>query len=174
MDRSDETDPWIRSLWVRTPPPSLKDNTADVERLIKGIGKELGGGEVRVDLPLSRRIPSFLRDQGYQAQTVLYLGVSNWHLVDLFSPAAAKDVCGLAVDLGTSVIAIRLLDLATGDVKGETSFLNPQIQAGPDILTRIHFAGREGGLQELQTLLMDRLNKEIHRLAQSRGISIQR
>ena len=37
MDRSDETDPWIRSLWVRTPPPSLKDNTADVDRLIKGI-----------------------------------------------------------------------------------------------------------------------------------------
>ena len=174
MDRSEHTDPWIRSIEVKTSPPSLKDNTADVDRLIKGIGKELGGGEVKVDLSLAGKIPSFLRDHGYQAETVLYKGVSSWHLTELWPPADAGSVCGVAVDLGTSVIAIRLLDLVTGDVKGEASFLNPQIQAGPDILTRIHFAGREGGLQELQTLLMDRLNKEIHRLAQSRGISIQR
>jgi len=62
MERSPESDRWIRSIPVSTTPPSLKDNTADVDRLLKGIEKVVGGGEVTIDLPLARRIPSLLRE----------------------------------------------------------------------------------------------------------------
>ncbi|NTV33253.1 MAG: ATP-binding protein, partial [Deltaproteobacteria bacterium] len=171
MERSDQTDRWIRSIMVRTAPPSLKDNTGDVDRLIKGIEKDLGGEEVRVDLALAKRIPSFLREHGYEAEALLCKGVSSWHVVDLFPRTEAGSFYGLAVDLGTSMIAVRLLDLGAGEVKEETSFLNPQIHVGPDILTRIHFAGQEGGLQELQSLLVNRLNQEIESLAERQGIS---
>jgi uncharacterized 2Fe-2S/4Fe-4S cluster protein (DUF4445 family) len=163
-------DPWIRCNAVSMTPPTLKDNTADVERLIKGIEKRLGGGEVTVNLSLARKIASFLREHGYQAGTVLYKGFSSWHLVDLFPTAEAASLYGLAVDLGTSVVAVRLLDLATGDVREETSFLNPQVEVGPDVLTRIHFAGHEGGLQELRALLINRLNKEIVSIAERQEI----
>jgi uncharacterized 2Fe-2S/4Fe-4S cluster protein (DUF4445 family) len=174
MKELDRQDPWIRRIDVSLLPPALKDNTADVDRLVKGIEKELGGGEVRVDLSLSRRIPSLLREHRYDVEAVLYRDGSSWHLEDLFQPGEAVSVYGLAVDLGTSVIAVRLLDLVTGDIKEETSFLNPQIQIGPDILTRIHYAGQEGGLKKLQSLLVKRLNQEIHFLTEKFGISTRR
>jgi uncharacterized 2Fe-2S/4Fe-4S cluster protein (DUF4445 family) len=173
MEKSYETDRWIRTITVNTTPPSLKDNTGDVDRLLKGIEKELGGEEVGIDLPLSREIPSLLREHHYHAEAILYQEHSSWYLVDILPPMETGSVYGLAVDLGTSMIAVRLLDLVTGEVKEETSFLNPQIQVGPDILTRIHFAGQEGGLRALQALLVTRLNQEIHALAERRGIPAQ-
>jgi len=167
-------DRWIKSIPVRLTPPALKDNTADVDRLIKGLEKLLGGGEVTMDLSLSRRIPFLLREHHYHMEAVLYQDHSSWRLVDVFPPTESGSVYGVVVDLGTSVIALRLLDLVTGEVKEESSFLNPQIQAGSDILTRIHFAGQEGGLRKLQTLVLMRLNEEIHSMAQRREIATQK
>jgi uncharacterized 2Fe-2S/4Fe-4S cluster protein (DUF4445 family) len=164
-------DRWIRRIPVRMTPPAIKDNTADVDRLVKGTEKALGGEEVSIDLAFSRKVPSLLREHGYHVRVDVYKGGSSWHLVNIVAPDEAPSVYGLAVDLGTSMIAARLLDLETGEVKEETSFLNPQIHVGPDILTRIHFAGQEGGLQELQSLLINRLNQEIQSLAERQGIS---
>jgi uncharacterized 2Fe-2S/4Fe-4S cluster protein (DUF4445 family) len=164
-------DRWIRRITVSMTPPAIKDNTADVDRLVKGIEKALGGEEVSIDLAFSRKVPSLLRERAYHVRADLYKGGSSWHLVNIVAPDDAPSVYGLAVDLGTSMIAVRLLDLVTGEVKEETSFLNPQIHVGPDILTRIHFAGQEGGLQELQSLLVNRLNQEIQSLAERQGIS---
>jgi len=169
-----QQDRWIKRITISMAPPALKDNTADVDRLVKGLEKGLGSGEVRMDLPLSREIPALLREHHYHVDAVLYQDRESWTLVDLFSPTEAGPLYGLAVDLGTSVIAVRLLDLATGEIREETSFLNPQIHVGPDILTRIHFAGQEGGLRQLQSLLVVRLNQEIISIAERRGISPRR
>ncbi len=171
MTDTPEQDRWIKSIPVSMTPPALKDNTADVDRLIKGLKKSLGSGEVTIDLSLSRKIPSLLREHQYQVEAVLYHERSSWRLVDVFPPNETGSVYGLALDLGTSVIALRLMDLVTGQVKEETSFLNPQIQLGPDILARIHFAAQQGGLQKLQALLVTRLNQEIYSVAERQGIS---
>ena len=148
MERSPESDRWIRSIPVRTTPPSLKDNTGDVDRLIKGIEKVLDGGEVGVEIPLSRKIPSLLREHHYHVEVILCQEHSSWHVVDILPSTETVSVYGLAVDLGTSVIAVRLLDIATGEVKEETSFLNPQIQVGPDVLTRVSMVGTDLALDE--------------------------
>jgi uncharacterized 2Fe-2S/4Fe-4S cluster protein (DUF4445 family) len=90
--------------------------------------------------------------------------------VELFPPELDDPIYGLAVDLGTSTVVIRLLDLITGEIKDETSFLNPQVEFGQDILARIHFASEEGGLGKLQRLLIERLNEEISQLTQKNSI----
>lgn len=167
-------DAWIKRIPVSAQPPSLKDNTADVDRLLKGIGKTLDHPEVRIPLALAREVPSILRAHHFKVHAHLYYNFSSWHVIDLAAASDEDSLYGLAVDLGTSVIAIRLLDLATGEIKEETSFLNPQIQVGPDILTRIHFAGQEGGLLQLQSLLVNRLNQEIVSIAERQGISTRR
>ena len=174
MTDPSEQDRWIRRIPVSLTPPALKDNTADVDRLIKGLAKELGGEEVRLSLSLSRKVPSLLRDHRYRVEGLVYQERSSWHLVDIFPVNEMDPLCGLAVDLGTSMIALRLLDLLTGDIQEEISFLNPQTQVGPDILTQIHYAGQEGGLQRLQSSLIQKLNQEIHSLAGKRGIPTRR
>ena len=44
---------------------------------------------------------------------------------------------GAAVDLGSTTIAIRCIDLITGERIMETSFANPQCRYGADVITRI-------------------------------------
>ncbi len=159
-----EKDRWIVKVSPEMKAPSLKDNRGDVDRLLGGLRKALDGGELSVDFRLAKRIPATLREYGYAVQAVLYKGTYSWHMVELFPSGQNDPIYGLAVDLGTSTVVIRLLDLITGEIKDETSFLNPQVEFGQDILARIHFASERGGLEKLQRLLIERLNEEISQL----------
>ena len=51
---------------------------------------------------------------------------------------------GIALDLGTSTVVLRLLDLATGEAVADTSFENPQRFAGSDVMARIQYAAEYG------------------------------
>jgi len=50
---------------------------------------------------------------------------------------------GLAMDLGTTTVVIRLLNLETGEVVADASFENPQRFGGSDVMARIHFDTRD-------------------------------
>ena len=171
MGKSFKTKPWIKTINLEIAKPSLRDNTADVDRLIRGIKKDLNAENVSVDFSLVKKIPGVLRKSNYHTNVVIYENQNNWHLIDIITPEEENGIYGLSVDLGSSTVVVRLLDLASQVIKDEISFHNPQIEIGTDILTRIHFAAQEGGLDELQGLLKDRLNKEINQLVKKYGIS---
>lgn len=46
---------------------------------------------------------------------------------------------GLAMDLGTTTVVLRLLNLETGEVIADSSFENPQRFGGSDVMARIQF-----------------------------------
>jgi uncharacterized 2Fe-2S/4Fe-4S cluster protein (DUF4445 family) len=46
---------------------------------------------------------------------------------------------GLAMDLGTTTVVIRLLNLETGEIVADASFENPQRFGGSDVMSRIQF-----------------------------------
>ncbi len=46
---------------------------------------------------------------------------------------------GLAMDLGTTTVVLRLLNLETGEVVADASFENPQRFGGSDVMARIHY-----------------------------------
>ena len=47
---------------------------------------------------------------------------------------------GVAVDIGSTSLAAALVELRTGQVRGTTSRVNPQVRFGADVISRIHFA----------------------------------
>ncbi|UCC73834.1 MAG: DUF4445 domain-containing protein [Gemmatimonadota bacterium] len=51
---------------------------------------------------------------------------------------------GLALDIGTTTVVVRLVDLGTGDVRATSSFENPQRFAGSDVMARIAYAATDG------------------------------
>jgi uncharacterized 2Fe-2S/4Fe-4S cluster protein (DUF4445 family) len=52
---------------------------------------------------------------------------------------AAGPIHGLAIDLGTTTVVVRLIDLETGEQVADTSFENPQRFGGSDVMSRIHY-----------------------------------
>ncbi len=56
----------------------------------------------------------------------------------------AGAIYGIALDIGTTTLAMHLVDLETGEVLSVTSKENPQIKYGNDVISRIEFT-RTGG-----------------------------
>ncbi|MFN8574973.1 MAG: ASKHA domain-containing protein [Gemmatimonadaceae bacterium] len=60
---------------------------------------------------------------------------------------------GIAIDVGTTTVALRLYDLETGVLRATQSFENPQRFGGSDIMARIRYDGEHRGRLLRRTLL---------------------
>jgi uncharacterized 2Fe-2S/4Fe-4S cluster protein (DUF4445 family) len=67
------------------------------------------------------------------------------------APAGGR-IHGVAADLGTTTVVLRLFDLASGEVVADTSFENPQRFGGSDVMSRIHFDTHHKGRLLQRTL----------------------
>jgi uncharacterized 2Fe-2S/4Fe-4S cluster protein (DUF4445 family) len=59
---------------------------------------------------------------------------------------------GLALDLGTTTIVLRLLNLETGEIVADASFENPQRFGGSDVMSRIHYDTQHPGRLLMRTV----------------------
>jgi len=161
--------PWI--VPVDLTPPSLGDNTADTDRLVLALKQSIRTRRIRIDLGLMKDLPEILRNAGWRIRCVLFKERWEFILLDVLAEHDLRTVAGVAVDLGTTRVVMRLVDLVSGTPLGETAFDNPQGCIGPDILARIHHADTPGGLAELHRLIVDGINARIQSLCSAAGIS---
>ncbi len=59
---------------------------------------------------------------------------------------------GIAMDLGTTTVVVRFLDLETGELVADTSFENPQRFGGAEVMSRIAYDTAHPGRLLLRTL----------------------
>ena len=74
---------------------------------------------------------------------------------------------GVAADIGTTNIALALLDLSSGGVLAEHSFANPQRRYGADVVSRIA-AASGGAAEEMRRLVTEGAAAGIETLAAGR------
>jgi uncharacterized 2Fe-2S/4Fe-4S cluster protein (DUF4445 family) len=61
-------------------------------------------------------------------------------------------ILGLAMDLGTTTVVLRLVDLETGQLIADTSFENPQRFGGSEVMSRIAYDTEHPGRLLMRTL----------------------
>ena len=99
-----------------------------------------------------------------QGDDILYDG----EVVDRFR----GHVLGLAIDLGTTTVAMDLVDLESGESLSVSAFENPQRFGGSDVMNRISYDGgpHQG---ELQKSVVTALNRHIASLGERFGFARQ-
>jgi uncharacterized 2Fe-2S/4Fe-4S cluster protein (DUF4445 family) len=153
QERAVELDPPLRAVDLALEPPSLNDLRADTRRLSDAL-RRAGVDPPVAGLPVLRDLSDRLRAQRWQAR----LALREAELVSCLPPGSS--LLGLAVDVGTTKLAVYLVDLETGDVLARTGATNPQVSFGEDVLSRIAYANEhENGRDVLQTALVERLNE---------------
>jgi len=164
-----QTDPLVVRRTLSVPPPSLEDNTADVDRLVRTLHRS-GFSPVRVDPSDLDGISSRLRQGDFTVSVVLGYREDHWALLEVDAGASSEPVLGLAVDLGTTRLAFYLVDLDKGVVIDRRSEPNPQILYGEDILTRIVFASDPRNRKTLQDLLLNTFRDVTARMSAENGL----
>lgn len=168
MSEMDSQDGWVRDISVA--PPTLSDNTADGDRLVGAVKKHLRTDAVDIDLHVLKILPQLLRKHDYHIRCILFDDRKKWIITGATAPDDGPPVLGMAVDLGTTRVVVRLVDLLSGEIVRESAFDNPQISVGPDILTRIHFASQNRGLEKLNELIIRALNRTVAAMCSEKGV----
>jgi uncharacterized 2Fe-2S/4Fe-4S cluster protein (DUF4445 family) len=100
----------------------------------------------------------------------LELELAQWEMPVLSDGStfafAPQTGLGVAIDLGTTTLAVQLLDLRTGHVLASETALNAQTRHGVDILSRVEVAVR-GAQPELERLIRVQLGTIVGRLLAS-------
>ncbi len=80
-------------------------------------------------------------------------------------------ILGLAVDIGTTTVVAKLLDVMTGEVVGVKSALNPQTRFGDDVISRISHGTSQKGAAELRAAVVDCINSLTENICRERNLS---
>jgi len=162
----------IRAFRLYLAEPSLQDNKDDLARLETALAAA-GYPGADVPLDLMRRIGSVLRECEWSPWVVLESQVWNRprgpaRLIDI--QADPIEPVAVAIDIGTTTVSAYVVDLASGEVLGSAAEYNGQIQFGEDVISRIIYAGRNGGLSELGSRVRGTIAELLDRLHKRTGV----
>jgi uncharacterized 2Fe-2S/4Fe-4S cluster protein (DUF4445 family) len=169
-----ELNPAVRPVETHIDKPTISDLRSDATRLRDGLG--YAGVPKSTDLHID---PSVLREMSDNLRS------SNWEVCafvrEIRGSEAAPDLArsriagppelialrplgasplGLAVDIGTTKLAVYLMDLVKGETIASAGAMNPQIAYGEDVMARIGHAVRNpGGSNQLRLVVIEVLDK---------------
>jgi len=84
--------------------------------------------------------------------------------------AAGGAILGVAVDVGTTTVVARLVDMTSGQCLATEAALNPQTRFGDDVISRIAYAETDEKLAELHEAITGCINDLISKLCEKAGV----
>ncbi len=171
-----EIDPPVGKLFLKLPPPTMDDNVSDMQRLMRAIKIALPDNlEPNYDHPqLIRELSGILREADWEVTVILLHGKGSTEpdRIIAVEPGDTTDrLYGLAIDIGTTTVNGILIDLGSGEVIADGSGYNAQIGYGEDVISRMIYAARPGGLKTLQEKVVSTINTIIEEMCRKVVIS---
>jgi uncharacterized 2Fe-2S/4Fe-4S cluster protein (DUF4445 family) len=165
LPRGQELEPLAVKRVLRVPPPGLEGGLSDLDRVKRALSEESGGQEVVHALSSMRVTAEALRAEDGLVTVTLIRAPDRLHVIGIGAGSCSSRVHGVVVDLGTTTVAVQLVDLGTGRILATRTDYNSQIPCGLDVISRINYARRIGGLPELRRRAVDTVNRLIRKLA---------
>ncbi|MFW9866884.1 MAG: ASKHA domain-containing protein [Candidatus Thorarchaeota archaeon] len=147
-------DPIITKYDLKLQEPSLENPLAAWENIQNSLSNKYGLKNLHPDISFLQNLAS---NMGKLNQDVSII-VRNDEVIGINEPD--QDLYGIAIDIGTTKLAIYLVDLQSGKNMIIKGAMNPQILFGEDIMSRITYA-IENGNEQLRKSLLEILNKII-------------
>jgi uncharacterized 2Fe-2S/4Fe-4S cluster protein (DUF4445 family) len=159
MPKGWQLNPRIKKRLLHVTQPRNEDALPDIERLTSAIEKEWGKTEVNYPLQVIQRLAEVLRSQDGQVTVTMANDTGRSVVIDIEPGDTTKNSFGLAVDAGTTTIAVQLISQYSGKILGIKTDYNDQIRCGLDIISRINYAREPEKLHELKSLVVNTINR---------------
>jgi uncharacterized 2Fe-2S/4Fe-4S cluster protein (DUF4445 family) len=182
-----EIDPAVFKKYVELEPPSAEDNINDLGRLMRELRKKHEIDDVSADFRVLTKLARVLREAHWKVTLTLVVTRRGLKLINV-EPGNTEDRnYSIVIDIGTTTVCGQLLDLAKCNIYqrvedlnngrqvctlGEGSDYNAQISYGEDVITRILYAQKPGGLKRIQEVVIGTINGLIKEMLEISGVSI--
>ena len=174
-----EVDPPVFKKFVLLTPPTLKDNVSDLTRLTNALEQQHDISGTSSDFRVIMKLSRILRESEWKVTATLVLTRKGYKLINVEPGDTTYQNYSIVLDIGTTTVSGQILDLNScvvvacpdGQCNGSTLFAlaeasdyNAQISYGEDVITRIVYSQRPGGLKKLQEVVVSTINKIIQEL----------
>jgi uncharacterized 2Fe-2S/4Fe-4S cluster protein (DUF4445 family) len=156
----------MRKIFLENPP-------AQMNALCEALSEKISAQVVIRNTPDSTLV-SQCRESGITA--ILFLDdtkeeeASCYQLTGAEPGNTTSKLYGAAVDIGTTTVVVRLVDLNTNQIVATASAGNPQSQYGADVVSRISYCENESGSEQLHNAVVTCLNELLQSVAQQANI----
>ena len=160
--------PLCRPVSVTVAPPAAGDGLSDLDRLCRALPTPAG-----IPLSVLRTLPDALRVKDGAVEVYQYEADGGLVVAGVLPtgnlPMGTEAGFGLAIDIGTTTVAVELLSPVGERLAFKTAY-NAQIECGLDVISRINYAKTPARLEELRDKVLGTVNALIMTLCRSRGI----
>ncbi|MBU0545410.1 MAG: DUF4445 domain-containing protein [Proteobacteria bacterium] len=165
--------PPVEKRYLELPEPTAQDNLPDVSRLVSYLKVKYDEHRLMVELPVIRKVPDILRKEGFKITATLARPVHEGrktHIINIQPGDTTDRNYAVAMDIGTTTVYGQLIDLITGNVLAQQGDFNGQISYGEDVISRIVYAEKPGGLDKLHDVVIKTINAVIKKIVTKAGI----
>src|SRR4030043_1273548 len=149
-------DPVCKKYYIKLKETDSGDTQASFDRT-KSVLKDKYDVRVdSIDKDVFEEMPSVIRNNLWKITAT----VRNNEIILIEGGDKTKNNYGRVVDLGTTKIAVFLVDLVTGETVDRKGIINPQIIYGEDVMSRLNFAiQNKGNAGKIQKIVIDKINE---------------
>jgi len=163
----------VEKIYLELPEPTAQDNLPDITRLISYLNLKHDEHRLEVDLSVIRKIPDVIREDDFKVTATLIRPVRNvgrTRIINIESGDTTAQSYAIAMDIGTTTIYGQVIDLNSGAVLAEHGEFNRQISYGEDVISRIVYAEKPGGLEKLNRIVIETINQILNRIVNRSGV----
>lgn len=160
-------------VYLQLQPPTEEDDRSSARRIRDGLPGQFQNAVMPV--AVLRKLYPLCQQANWRVTVTLSREESGWRIVNVEAGDTTASHYGLAVDLGSTTVAMELVDLNTGAVVDTVTKVNGQVAFGNEILSRIFAAHEEREkLEQIRSATVDTLQNLMEKLTESTGIDVKK
>ncbi|MCF7956788.1 MAG: ASKHA domain-containing protein [Phycisphaerae bacterium] len=141
----------------------LKDSPAGIDQLKRALEN------IKPDVQVS--VPDAVCDQitktGTQNGITVVYRIDTGECIEVLSleeSDTTDSLYGVAVDIGTTTVVLKLFNLSDASPLATAAAANPQISRGDDVISRITYASTDEGLKDMHKAIVNCLNSLVDKV----------
>jgi len=166
-------EPLVSKVYLELKEPSLDDNVADIDRVVRELGKKVRFSSFEISLACLQNLADKLRRNKWRVTATIVRHNGIGRILQIEGDDTTERNYGLAIDVGTTTVVVQLVHLKTGKVVGVESSHNRQARYGEDVISRMVFACSRGSLNPVHEAVIANINTLTQALSRQAGIDIK-
>ena len=137
-------DPLVHLYVVEVSPPNMHEAVSDLRRLEEELEFEWALTGLSCDSQVLAKLQAVMREGNWQVTVAVF---QHREIIAIW-PGYHDTALGLAVDVGSTTIAMHLIELTSGQSLASVGRMNPQIRFGEDLMSRVSYVMMHPGSEQ--------------------------